>query len=310
MKLHLARGDNSMGVFLHLPASPAEVGEAYAMLDVISDRVEDTKIIEVSSPIEGLSYHIRAIDINSGDSLRKLNQLAEHIDAMPHSEQRIFERAIASESIISLDDVLKTASDIHIKSNVSSPAENEHAIFKLFLRTTKDTSAFLYLPATDEAIERARCELDVDELVQASIDRIDLIPYAASLIPNCLISVEDANELALAMEEMMQKDGELLKFYSALEWEEPETFQGALGIALNLDSYERIMEGTEEYARAHLEHIGMDQEMLDTIEGFMDFDALGSTLMDTDGVVQTEFGLVRRISGPSSSPELGEIRMQ
>lgn len=310
MKLHLARGDNSMGVFLHLPASPAEVGEAYAMLDVISDCVEDTKITEVSSPIVGLSHHIRAIDITSGDSLRKLNRLAEHIDAMPHSEQRVFEKAIASESVIGLDDVLKTAEDIHIKSNVSSPAENEHAIFKLFLRTTKDTSTFLYLPATDEAIERARCELDVDELVEASIDRIDLIPFAADLIPNCLISIEDANELALAMVEMKQKDGELMKFFSALDLEKPETFQGALGIALNLDRYERITEGTEEYARAHLKHIGMNQEMLDTIEGFLDFDALGDNLMMADGVIETEFGLVRRISEPFSSPELGEMRMQ
>lgn len=33
--LHLTRGDNYEGVYLRLPATPAEVGEAYAMLDSI-----------------------------------------------------------------------------------------------------------------------------------------------------------------------------------------------------------------------------------------------------------------------------------
>ena len=35
ISLHLTRGDNYEGVYLRLPATPAEVGEAYAMLDSI-----------------------------------------------------------------------------------------------------------------------------------------------------------------------------------------------------------------------------------------------------------------------------------
>lgn len=192
----------------------------------------------------------------------------------------------------------------------TAPEEQQDAIFKLFLRTTKETHTFLQLPATDAAMEQALRELDVDELAMASIDRIDFVPYAADLIPNCCISVEDANELALAIEEMRQEDGELMKYFSALEAEKPGTFQGALGIALNLDNYERVPDDAEEYGRMVLRRVGMDDEMLDAIDGYMDFEALGEQSMEEDGVVQTEFGLVRRCSEPFTTPAQGGMQMR
>ena len=70
--------------------------------------------------------------------------------------------------------------------------------------------------------------------------------------------MEDANELALGIEEMLQRDGELLKFLAVLEVEQPETFSEALHFAINLDDYERITEGTYEYGQAVLRRHGAD----------------------------------------------------
>ena len=112
------------------------------------------------------------------------------------------------------------------------------------------------------------------------------------------ICVEDANELALGIEEMQQRDGELLKFLAVLSVEQPETMSDALRFAINLDDYERITEGTYEYGQAVLRRHGADDELLEAMDGYMDFEKLGEDAMVEDGVRQTEFGLVRRCSTP------------
>lgn len=49
--------------------------------------------------------------------------------------------------------------------------------------------------------------------------------------------MEDANELAWAIEGMQCDDGELLKYLSVLSVEQPGTMQEALRYAMNLDDY-------------------------------------------------------------------------
>ena len=51
--------------------------------------------------------------------------------------------------------------------------------------------------------------------------------------------------------------------------------QEALRCAMNLDDYERIPEDTYEYGQAVLRRIGADDELIDTIDGYMDFEKLG-----------------------------------
>ena len=110
--------------------------------------------------------------------------------------------------------------------------------------------------------------------------------------------MEDINELALAVEEMQQTDGETLKYLSVLSVEQPEDFPAALRLAVDLDDYERIIEGTYEYGQSVLRRIGANDELLKTIDGYMDFEKLGEDSMVEDGVRQTEFGLIRRCSSP------------
>lgn len=64
-----------------------------------------------------------------------------------------------------------------------------------------------------------------------------------TLLPmDCVM--ESANELARTIREM--PDGDLLKYLAVLSVEPPADFPGALRLALELDDYERITEGSYE----------------------------------------------------------------
>ena len=77
----------------------------------------------------------------------------------------------------------------------------------------------------------------------------------------------------------------------------------ALRFACNLDDYERITEGTYEYGQSVLRRHGADDELLESMDGYMDFEKLGEDAMVEDGVRETEFGLVRRCSLPFPEQE-------
>lgn len=157
----------------------------------------------------------------------------------------------------------------------------------------------LSLPASDIELDAVRCKLGIEEFAGANIKAIDFsIPYMEGTIPVDCISVESANELALEVEEMRQTDGELLKYLSVLSVEQPDDFPAALRLALDLDDYERITEGTYEYGQSVLRRIGADDEIISTIDGYMDFEKFGEDAMVEDGVRQTEFGMIRRCSTP------------
>ena len=125
-------------------------------------------------------------------------------------------------------------------------------------------------------------------------------PYMDEHIPTTGAYWEDANELVLALEGMQHEDGELLKYLSVLSVEQPGTMQDALRCAMNLDDYERITEGTYEYGQTVLRRIGADDELISTIDRYMDFEKLGEDAMVEDSVRQAEFGLIRRCSSPFS----------
>ena len=75
-------------------------------------------------------------------------------------------------------------------------------------------------------------------------------------------------------------------------------------LSIELDDYERVPDDPEEYGKQVLERIGADEELISTLDGFADFEALGNFYMQEDGVRRTEFGLIRRFSAPF--PEVQE----
>ena len=171
-----------------------------------------------------------------------------------------------------------------------------------------DRRYILKLPASDAGLEAAKRVLGVDDFCEMELVSLEYnIPYLKEQLPQDCFSVVDADKLALEIESMWHTDGELLKYLSALCIEEPSTFQEALEIAYHIGDYERITEGTYEYGQNVLRRIGADDEIIDTIDGYMDFERFGMDMMDEDNVQQTEFGMVRRINKPAPSQQQGQI---
>jgi hypothetical protein len=199
-----------------------------------------------------------------------------------------------------------------LPAELIEPEQDRQSKWLMLLRLkTKSTATDLTLPANEKSMDSAKKKLGIDEFAEAVIVVVDYtLPYLATMIPQDCITVEDANELALAIEDMQQTDGELLKYLSVLETAQPDTFTEAYHLALDLNDYERVTGDKEEYGRMVLERLGADEDILNEIDGFMDYESFGEAWMREDGVVKTEFGLVRRLSEPFEAQERGEMGME
>ena len=213
-------------------------------------------------------------------------------------------RAIGAEYYAENGGAYGSGGYVRRKSSLEQISEHRDALITLYLLTKRMAGTMvdpyrLSLPATDEELDQVKARLGVDHFTEATIVKAEFgRPYLAELIPQDCICVEDANELALGIEEMTQRNGELLKFLAVLSVEQPETMTDALRFAVELDDYERITEGTYEYGQAVLRRHGADNELLEAMDGYMDFGKLGEDAMVEDGVCQTEFGFIRRCSSP------------
>ena len=197
-----------------------------------------------------------------------------------------------------------------IRSGAMDQVMEGQDVLRLMLSTAKGTFP-LSFPAPDERLEQAQRALDVEDLDQTDITAVKFsASHLEGLLPLDTVTVEDANTLALCLQEMEQEDGELLKFCAVLEVEQPDTFTEAVSIAMDRDDYERVPEDMDEYGKQVLRRVGADDEVIDTIDGYMDFAQLGEDAMKEDGVRRTEFGLARRLSKPfPPAPEIGQAMM-
>ena len=133
----------------------------------------------------------------------------------------------------------------------------------------------------------------------AKLARVEALrPYLGEYLPlqGMDLRLEQLDELAENIRIMDQEDGALLKYLSVLEVEQPATLQEALRFSIELDDYERVPDYPEEYGKQVLERIGADEELISTLDGFTDFEAMGNFYMREDGVRRTEFGLLRKLS--------------
>ncbi len=184
----------------------------------------------------------------------------------------------------------------------------EKSVLRLTLTSSKNTLT-LGLPASDEQLEAAKRALGVEDFAQAVIHGIEYAAdYQTAMIPQDCITVEDANTLSLCLCQM--STDKLMTYRAALEAEDPATFTEALDIAMDIDDYELVSGSEGEYGRQALRGIGANDELLDVIEGYTNFDWLGRDRMEEDGVRQTGCGLVRRLSAPfPPAQELGQTMM-
>ena len=90
--LNLTRGDSGIRVPLHLPATPADVGDVYAKLDQISKKEKLTRIAGVVSDSNFLERYFRDKLL---DPLDELNELAERLDGIIFEPFRNFSNGAA-----------------------------------------------------------------------------------------------------------------------------------------------------------------------------------------------------------------------
>ena len=118
------------------------------------------------------------------------------------------------------------------------------------------------------------------------------------------------NEFAEALEGIWQKDGMLLTYAAILEAERPETLHRARELLQELDNYQRIVD-TYGYGQQRLqERLGLNDESIAELDGYMDFERYGADCMEHDGVVETEFGRLRRLEPPFPEQTQGQQMFQ
>ena len=107
--LTLSRGKGEETVRLQLPASPAEIGEAFASLDRISRDTTATAILEVSSNVPVLYRCLYDVDVEDSEQFQKLQKLAERTEALSPAKAAIFSGALDAECVWNLEGALTVA---------------------------------------------------------------------------------------------------------------------------------------------------------------------------------------------------------
>ena len=200
--------------------------------------------------------------------------------------------------------------DIAIDRSYLSPAEpwrdeNRDEMLRMTLCVEGQPDYTLVLPADEEYLDAVKAYLDIDVFADAMLRDIRFkVPYIGELIcdTDCP-AVEDYNDYAEALEGIWQKDGMLLTYAAILDAERPDTLHRARELLQELDNYRRIVD-TYGYGQQRLqERLGLDDEAVAELEGYMDFERYGADCMEHDGVVETEFGRLRRLEPPFPEQE-------
>ena len=207
--------------------------------------------------------------------------------------------------------------DMTFDRSYLSPAEpwrdeSRDEMLRMTLRVEGKPDYTLVLPADEEYLDAVKNYLDIDVFADAMLCDIRFkVPYIGELIRDTdCPAVEDYNDFAEALEDIWQKGGMLLTYAAVLEAEKPETLHRACDLLRNLDNYQRITEGAYGYGQQRLqETLGLDDEAIYELDGYMDFEKYGQDCMENDGVTETEFGLLRRIEPPYPELRQGQRMM-
>ena len=195
--------------------------------------------------------------------------------------------------------------DMVIDRSYLSPAEpwrdeSRNEMLHMTLRIDGKPDYTLVLPADEKYLDAVKPYLDIDVFADAMLRDIRFkVPYIGELIcdTDCP-AVEEYNDYAEALESIWQKDGMLLTYAAILDAERPDTLHRARELLRELDNYQRIVD-TYGYGQQRLqERLGLDDESIAELEGNIDFERYGADCMEHDGVVETEFGRLRRLEPP------------
>ena len=168
----------------------------------------------------------------------------------------------------------------------------------------------LTLPASDAQLQYAKDSLNIEDFEEAAILQITgLEKLPLNEIPREDMDVWQLNGFA---EELVIADAtqDRNKIRSALEMEKPTTLDEATGIIMHPENYVMVRDTCEEYGRKALLKLTGDQEVVDTVDGFIDWGEFGEQMMAEDGIVSTEYGMIRRVSNHALEQSADDAWMQ
>ena len=190
--------------------------------------------------------------------------------------------------------------------------ESRDEMLHMTLRVDGKPDYILVLPADEIYLDAVKAYLDIDVFADAMIEDVRFkVPYIGELLcdTDCP-AVEDYNDFAEALEDIWQEDGMLLTYAAALEAEKPETLQGAYELLHNLDNYQRIVDIHDYGQRRLQETLGLDDDTIYELDGYMDFEKYGADCMENDHVIETGFGRLRRLDPPFPEQTQGQQMFQ
>lgn len=185
--------------------------------------------------------------------------------------------------------------------------ESRDEMLRLTLHTENHADYLLILPADEEYLAAVKTYLGIADFAEAQIRDVRFkVPYIGELMQTLdCPSVEEYNDFAEVLEEIWQRDGKLLTYAAVLDAERPETLHRACELLQDLDNYQRVTDAYDYGQQRLQETLGLDDEGIVELEGFMDFEKYGQLCMENDGVVTTEFGRLRRLEPPFPEQEQG-----
>ena len=371
--LNLTRGNSPLRVPLHLPATPADIGVAYAKLDTISTDDRETHIGSAITGIGALDRWLRDRPMDRPGDYVELGELAERIDRLDEKRRKTFDGALTGAAFSSVTDALRIAYSLDdyifingvttekelgrflvdsgykgfpesvkpyldyaaigieyhaehdgaftcdgytLRRSSAEPmiAEQERpAVFVVHLQTggmqNLGQEPFkLTLPASDAQLRYAKDALNIADFEEAAIVKVECVPeYLSSLIPLDEPDVALLSELAENIERAWS-NGNSFVLTAALAAEKPSTLQDTLEIAWYPEHYELAQCTCEEYGKQALLKLTGDQEVVDTVDGFLDWGEFGEHMMEEDGFTLTEYGMIRHINDPAPEPAMGGIQ--
>lgn len=356
--LNLTRGDSELCVPLYLPATPADVGDAYAKLDQISEKEKLTRIAGVVSDSVFLERYFRDKLLTPLD---ELNKLAEMLDGMDEQQLLTFDGALNVERINGLQDIFRIADSLEdyifingvttekelgeflVASGYKSFSEDakpyldyaaigteydaeqcgaftahgyilrrssaqslaadkeEEAIFRVNLQTREMRlqhvkPVTLELPASETRMSFVKNAMNIRDFSEATVESAYCVNRLfQQVFPLHSPDVGLLAELASRLSKILAQ-GDEFKMLSVLTAKKPATLEDALLLAEDLDTYELLRISEEDYGKAVLLELCGDEEILDMLDGFVDWQNFGLCMMEQDGVISTPYGAIRRVN--------------
>ena len=373
--LNLTRGNSPLRIPLRLPATPADIGAAYAKLDTICMDDRKTHVASAITGVGSLDRWLRDRPMDRPGDYAELGELAERIDRLDEQQRKTFDGALTGAAFNSVADVLRiahslddyifingvttekelgrflvdsgykgfpesvkpyldyaaigieyhaehdgafTADGYTLRRGSAEPmiAEQERpAVFVVHLQTSGMRNLGqepfkLALPASYAQLQYAKDAMNIEDFEEAAVVKVEgLHKFLMENLPRSQIDVGQMNELAEELLTAMQSP-EAYKILAALEMEKPATLEGTLNVVAHPESYEFVPTTCEDYGKQALLKLTGDQEVVDTVEGFLDWGEFGEQMMQEDCIVQTEYGMIRRVDAPALEQSMSDMRMQ